>query len=90
MISYPYPLRYTLTQRPKHPLTYTFTDWHSNRVYLVPPEGAEPETVTSYSIAVELNLNPFLPLSYVTTVRRAGPTGPGSATPEDSFIGKFE
>lgn len=49
---------------------------------LMPPRrAADPSPVAN--VGVTLNLNPFTPLSYVTTVRRGG-------TPSGAVIGEFE
>lgn len=37
---------------------------------LLPSRDADPTLTPMYHISVTLNLNPFVPLSYVTTVRR--------------------
>ncbi|KAK0506246.1 hypothetical protein EDD18DRAFT_24077 [Armillaria luteobubalina] len=81
------PPRYWTHERPEYPITYTFTNWNSKTMLLIPPtdtattSGSEP--LPSYTISVSLNLNPFLPISYVTSVHRVGS--------EDSlFLGEFE
>ncbi|KAJ7186779.1 hypothetical protein C8R46DRAFT_1058012 [Mycena filopes] len=48
---------------------------------MVPPEEADDQG--QYRISVSLNLNPFVPISYRTTVHRL-------EGPDESFIGDFE
>ncbi|TCD69545.1 hypothetical protein EIP91_007169 [Steccherinum ochraceum] len=57
--------------RPSQPQIYTFTTWSTDTTLLLPPSTARNRSPL-YRISVELNLNPFAPLSYVTTVRRGG------------------
>ncbi|KAL4243344.1 hypothetical protein ABKN59_011532 [Abortiporus biennis] len=68
--------------RPTVPLIYTFTMWHAESVLLIPPRSC-PDRTPIYNIRVKLNLNPFTPLSYVTTIRRG-------ATEDGSIVGEFE
>lgn len=49
---------------------------------LMPPASAGERTPVAH-IAVALNLNPFAPLAYITTVRRGG-------TRDGALIGEFE
>ncbi|TFK37513.1 hypothetical protein BDQ12DRAFT_607655 [Crucibulum laeve] len=58
---------------PREPITYTFTEWASDSrsTLLVPPPDAQDQRPL-YRITVDLDLNPFLPLSYVTKIYRAG------------------
>ncbi len=53
----------------------------SNQMLMVPPEEADDQG--QYRIAVSLNLNPFLPISYRTCVHRV-------EGDRESFIGDFE
>ncbi|EPT02157.1 hypothetical protein FOMPIDRAFT_1035987 [Fomitopsis schrenkii] len=57
--------------------------WNTNSTFLVPPRSVDPDRCALYFISVELNLNPFIPLSYVTSVHR-GPDTSGE------LIGEFE
>ncbi|KZT70019.1 hypothetical protein DAEQUDRAFT_236438 [Daedalea quercina L-15889] len=50
---------------------------------LVPPRSVDPGRGALYFISVVLNLNPFAPLSYVTSVYRGSDS-------EGEFIGEFE
>ncbi|KAJ7485228.1 hypothetical protein B0H11DRAFT_1154475 [Mycena galericulata] len=79
------PPRYSRVRRPKVPLTYTFTSprfaGDSNSMLMVPPESADDQG--QYRIAVSLNLNPFVPISYHTSVHRV-------EDDQEWFIGDFE
>ncbi|KAJ7764742.1 hypothetical protein B0H16DRAFT_1525599 [Mycena metata] len=79
------PPRYSRVRRPKNPLSYTFVPPRfaddPNSMVMVPPEEADDQG--QYRISVSLNLNPFLPVSYRTTVHRL-------EGPDESFIGDFE
>jgi len=57
--------------RPSQPQIYTFTTWSEDTTLLLPPSTARNRSPL-YRISVALNLNPFAPLSYITTVRRGG------------------
>lgn len=50
---------------------------------VVPPRDVDPGRGAIYFISVKLNLQPFAPLSYVTTVHRGS-----DSTGE--FVGEFE
>lgn len=63
-------------------MTYTFASWSANLMVLMPPTNAGDRTPVA-NISVALNLNPFAPLSYITTVRRGGAA-------EGAMIGEFE
>jgi len=71
-----------MTPRPAQPLTYTFTDFVSGTMLLMPPQTSA-DLSPLYNIAVSLDLNPFVPLSYVTTIRRG-------ATQAGEVVGSFE
>ncbi|KAF8958193.1 hypothetical protein BDZ97DRAFT_1782989 [Flammula alnicola] len=58
-------------QPPEAPVIYTFSDWAQNTMLLMPPRDA-PNQRPLYRITVELDLNPLLPVSYVTKVVRCG------------------
>ncbi|KAF4564916.1 hypothetical protein EYR40_011091 [Pleurotus pulmonarius] len=84
------PPQYSLHTRPSHALVYTFTDWASDSMLLMPPRPSPspsssrltiPQPV--YHISVSLNLNPFLPISYTTTIRHGGDA-------QGPFVGSFE
>ncbi|KAJ7902740.1 hypothetical protein B0H14DRAFT_2667475 [Mycena olivaceomarginata] len=79
------PPRYSRVRRPKNPLTYTFIPPPSggdpNSMLMVPPENAGDKA--QYRVAVTLNLNPFIPISYRTCVHRL-------EGDHESFIGDFE
>lgn len=49
---------------------------------LMPPQSVRDRSPIA-NISVALNLNPFAPLSYITTVRRG-------STAEGAMIGEFE
>lgn len=68
--------------RPSQPLIYTFNRWKRNSMLLLPPESSRNRTPV-YNIEVSLNLNPFTPLSYVTTIRRGD-------TEDGPIVGEFE
>ncbi|OCH85482.1 hypothetical protein OBBRIDRAFT_798125 [Obba rivulosa] len=51
-------------------------------MYLLPPRTLDAARTPVYAIDVRLNLNPFAPLSYITTVRR-GPV-------DGDVVGEFE
>ncbi|KAJ7207904.1 hypothetical protein GGX14DRAFT_454770, partial [Mycena pura] len=79
------PPRYSRVRRPKLPLTYTFTQPgfgnDAGAVLMVPP--AESDDQSRYRIAVTLNLNPFVPISYRTSIHRV-------ESDQELFIGDFE
>ncbi|KAJ7471859.1 hypothetical protein FB451DRAFT_309611 [Mycena latifolia] len=79
------PPRYSRVRRPKNPLSYTFTPPRfaadPNTMLMVPPEDADDQG--HYRIAVSMNLNPFVPISYRTSVHRVEDS-------HESFIGDFE
>ena len=52
-------------------------------MFLVPPRSVDPGRGALYFISVELNLNPFIPLSYVTSVHRGSDAN-------GELIGEFE
>ncbi|KAF9478454.1 hypothetical protein BDN70DRAFT_879975 [Pholiota conissans] len=52
------------------PVIYTFSDWAKGTMLLMPPRSESPEQRPLYRITVELDLNPFLPVSYITKVMR--------------------
>lgn len=52
-------------------------------MFLVPPRSIDPGRGALYFISVELNLNPFIPLSYVTSVHRGSDAN-------GELIGEFE
>jgi len=58
---------------PPNPVTYTFTGWAqgSDSILLMPPQEAESQQPL-YRITVQLDLNPFFPVSYITRVFRCG------------------
>ena len=69
-------------RRPSAPITYTFHSWNASLMLLLPPVGAGDRTPVA-NVSVALNLNPFAPLAYVTTVRRGGGT-------DGALVGEFE
>lgn len=77
---------YSYYPRPERPLIYTFSEWASDSMYLMSPIDAPsyfPVQGPMYAISAMLSVNPLVPVSCVTTVRRAsGDTG--------SLIGRFE
>jgi len=77
------PPRYVHIERPAQPLIYTFVTWDPQTIYFLPPPTVDPGRGAIYSVAVALNLAPFVPLSYVTTVRRG-------SNPDGEFVGEFE
>ncbi|KAI0915184.1 hypothetical protein AcV5_005484 [Taiwanofungus camphoratus] len=77
------PPHYVHIERPTQPFIYTFVSWNSKSMFLLPPRAIDPGRGPIYSISVALNLNPFAPLSYVTTVRRG-------ADIDGEFVGEFE
>jgi len=56
---------------PQDPVMYRFTSWAQGSMLLIPPGEAENQQPL-YRITVELDLNPFLPVSYITRVCRCG------------------
>ncbi|KAJ7280313.1 hypothetical protein C8J57DRAFT_1302248 [Mycena rebaudengoi] len=81
------PPRYSRVRRPQNPLSYTFTvpsiaDADS-QCFMVPPQDADDQG--QYRIAVALNLNPFVPISYRTSVHRVQ-----AEDHQEWFIGEFE
>ncbi|KAI0659923.1 hypothetical protein C8Q70DRAFT_982634 [Cubamyces menziesii] len=77
------PPNYALTQRPTRPRIYTFSSWSNDSMFLLPPRDVDATLTPVYNISVALNLNPFAPLSYVTTVRRG-------IDDDGDFVGEFE
>ncbi|CAK5275256.1 unnamed protein product [Mycena citricolor] len=76
------PPRYTRVRRPQIPLSYSFTPGDDlNTMMMMPPE--ESDDRGQYRVSVSLNLNPFVPLSYRTSVHRVEEA-------HESFIGDFE
>nr|GAT50062.1 predicted protein [Mycena chlorophos] len=79
------PPRYSRVRKPKNPLSYTFTMPDSENVgstvLMVPPPESDDQA--RYRVAVSLNLNPFIPICYRTTVHRV-------LHGQESFIGDFE
>lgn len=80
--SSPRPPSYMPPRRPPQPITYTFMSWNASLMLLMPPVSVGDRTPVA-NIAVTLNLNPFAPLAYVTTVRRGGTT-------DGALVGEFE
>lgn len=78
----PPPPSYLPPTRPSQPIIYTFMSWNANLMLMMPPLSVADRAPIA-NIAVALNLNPFAPLSYITTVRRGG-------TAEGAMIGEFE
>ncbi|KAH9939483.1 hypothetical protein B0H21DRAFT_780603 [Amylocystis lapponica] len=74
---------YLHIERPTQPLIYSFVTWDPQTVYLLPPRAVDPGRGPIYTISVALNLAPFVPLSYITTVRRG-------SDPDGEFVGEFE
>ena len=68
---------------PLNPVIYTFTGWAqgSDSILLIPPQEAESQQPL-YRITVHLDLNPFLPVSYITNVFRCG-------VEDGELVGKF-
>ena len=64
-------------------MIYTFTNWAqgSDSMLLMPPHGSENQQPL-YRITVQLDLNPFLPVSYITRVFRCG-------VEDGELVGKF-
>ncbi|OSD05067.1 hypothetical protein PYCCODRAFT_1406436 [Trametes coccinea BRFM310] len=77
------PPNYALTQRPIRPRIYTFSSWNHDSMFLLPPNDVDRTLTPVYNISVALNLNPFVPLSYVTTIRRG-------IDEDGEFVGEFE
>ncbi|THV06024.1 hypothetical protein K435DRAFT_42100 [Dendrothele bispora CBS 962.96] len=78
------PPHYTRHTRPQTPLVYTFTPWstESNSMHLIPPENVSGPT---YKISATLNLDPFLPISYITNLEMLT-----DVEGEDLFVAQFE
>ncbi|KAF7290666.1 hypothetical protein MIND_01306900 [Mycena indigotica] len=79
------PPRYSRVRKPKNPLTYTFTQPGfgnlNDPMVMVPPSDSDDQG--RYRVSVALNLNPFVPVSYRTTIHRVQET-------QEAFIGDFE
>ncbi|KAF8874879.1 hypothetical protein CPB84DRAFT_1890733 [Gymnopilus junonius] len=56
---------------PPTPVVYNFTGWSQNSMLVMPPRDS-PVQQPLYRITVELDMNPFLPVSYVTRIFRCG------------------
>ena len=52
-------------------------------MFLLPSRDVDRTLTPIYNIAVALNLNPFVPLSYVTTIRRG-------MDEQGELVGEFE
>ena len=65
------------------PRIYTFSSWSNESMFLLPPRDVDRTLTPVYNISVALNLNPFVPLSYVTTVRRG-------LDDDGELVGEFE
>ncbi|KAI8974837.1 hypothetical protein BD414DRAFT_423851 [Trametes punicea] len=74
---------YALSERPTRPRMYTFSSWSNNSMFLLPPRDVDRTLTPVYNISTALNLNPFVPLSYVTTVKRG-------FDEEGNLVGEFE
>ncbi|KAH9848747.1 hypothetical protein C2E23DRAFT_937425 [Lenzites betulinus] len=61
---------YALTERPTQPRIYTFSSRSNTSMDLLPSRDVDRMLRPIYNVSVTLNLNPFTPLSYVTTIRR--------------------
>ncbi|KAG2009000.1 hypothetical protein CC2G_014376 [Coprinopsis cinerea AmutBmut pab1-1] len=68
----------TAVNRPRHPpastptpAIYRFTPWTGTSMLILPPQD-ETNQQPLYRITVELDLNPFLPVSTVTRIERVG------------------
>ncbi|TBU23870.1 hypothetical protein BD311DRAFT_767553 [Dichomitus squalens] len=77
------PPSYSLIARPPAPRIYTFSSWSNDSMFLLPSRDVDRTLTPIYNISVALNLNPFVPLSYVTTVRRG-------MDEQGELIGEFE
>ncbi|KAF9020325.1 hypothetical protein BDZ89DRAFT_1116410 [Hymenopellis radicata] len=90
VVNAPRPPRYWTHERPAIPITYTFKNWNAetNTMMLTPPPDLDSSTpvAPSYRITISLNMNPFLPISYKTSIYR--PLG-GSST-DETLLGQFE
>ncbi|KAF8148847.1 hypothetical protein B0H34DRAFT_668086, partial [Crassisporium funariophilum] len=60
---------------------YTFTSWAQGSMLLMPPRDASSQQPL-YRIIVELDLNPFLPVSHITRIYRCG-------VHEGELVGEF-
>ncbi|KAJ3498759.1 hypothetical protein NLJ89_g10177 [Agrocybe chaxingu] len=58
-------------QPPQVPQIYTFTNWQHGSMLVMPPRDATSQQPL-YRITVDLDLNPFLPVSYNTRIMRCG------------------
>ncbi|KAF9560032.1 hypothetical protein CPC08DRAFT_806363 [Agrocybe pediades] len=65
---------------PPIPAAYSFTQWAQNSMFVMPPG---PNQQPLYRVTVEMDLNPFLPVSYVTKIYRCGGGG------HTELIGEF-
>ena len=63
-------------------MMYTFMSWNESLMLLMPPLSVRDRSPIA-NINVRLNLNPFAPLAYITSVRHGG-------TAEGAVIGEFE
>ncbi|KAM5543554.1 hypothetical protein V8D89_002805 [Ganoderma adspersum] len=77
------PPNYNLIERPTAPRIYTFSSWSRDSMFLLPSRDVDRTRTPIYSIAVGLNLDPFVPLSYITTVRRG-------MDEQGEVVGEFE
>ncbi|RDB18832.1 hypothetical protein Hypma_014522 [Hypsizygus marmoreus] len=93
----PNPPRYTRgNTRPLQPITYTFSPWAassstagegSTLLLAPPPPGRSAPQEPVYRVSTHMSLNPFLPLSYVTQVHRAGPY---DSAVDGELVGQFD
>ncbi|CCM00633.1 uncharacterized protein FIBRA_02670 [Fibroporia radiculosa] len=77
------PPRYIHIERPTQPLIYSFVSWNSSSMMLVPPRTIDPGRGAIYFISVKLDLKPFAPLSYITSVHRG-------SDENGELVGEFE
>ncbi|KAI1784170.1 hypothetical protein LXA43DRAFT_976810 [Ganoderma leucocontextum] len=74
---------YNLIERPTVPRIYTFSSWSHDSMFLLPSRAVDRTRTPVYNISVGLNLDPFVPLSYVTTIRRG-------SDEQGEVVGEFE
>ncbi|KIK70788.1 hypothetical protein GYMLUDRAFT_32845 [Collybiopsis luxurians FD-317 M1] len=77
------PPHYSRHNRPDIPITYSLNNLGNDAMILVPRNFVG---FPSYRISVSLDLNPLLPISFVTKVEMTLP----ESGQEDVFVGEFE
>ncbi|THU95237.1 hypothetical protein K435DRAFT_139675 [Dendrothele bispora CBS 962.96] len=74
------PPGYRRAERPETNIKYTFSPSSLNTMLLIPPANS-PNSRPKFHVSV--GMNPIIPMSYITTIRRGG-------TADGTFVAEFE